>query len=101
MSYDYLSVDGNAGREPSLRYKSDRTVVPIYNLEGDLIGEVPVTFSYANTAGFNYEITDVIYGDLLNVKPEFVDIVQSIQERIGMMNSLSIVGNFTHEPALV
>jgi hypothetical protein len=87
--------------ERNLHFKSERTVCPMYDKEGDLIGNVPVTFSYANTQGYEYEITDVVYGDLLNVKPEFTDIVMSIQEKMGATNSLSIVGNFTHEPALV
>lgn len=100
--YDYFSSDGNAGREtPSLNFKSERTTVSIYDREGEIIGAVPVTFSYANTAGFNYEVTDIVYGDLLGEKPEYTDIVEAIQGAVGLNNSIDFVGQMEHDTNLV
>lgn len=87
--------------EPSLSYWSERTEVPIYNREGDLMGKVLVTFSCANVQGYEYEVTDVVYGDLLNVKPEHQEIVTAIQEKVGLGNSLVFAGSFLHDPNLI
>lgn len=86
---------------PELRYKSERTTVNIYNKDAELIGAVPITFAYAHTQGMEYEVCDVVYGDLLNQKPEHEDIVEAIQEAVGLSASLVFAGKFQWEPNLV
>lgn len=97
-----MSLDPTFDRpSPELSFKSERCLVPIYDNRGDIIGNVPVTFSCANTEGFNYEVTDVVYGDLLNEKPEYIDVVQAIQEAVGLQSTISFVGKFSHDGNLV
>ncbi len=87
--------------EPSLHYRHERTTVEVYSKDQELIGVVPVHFSVANTQGLSYEVIDVVYGDLLNVLPEYTTIVEAIQEKIGFSYSIEFCGRFTHDANLI
>ncbi len=101
MNYDYFSPDGNAGRStPNSDYKIEGTMVPIYN-DGDLIKCVAVCWEYLNTQGTEYEICDVQYGSIDGIiLPEICDIIEVIQEKMGLHNTLIFPNKFKHEPKL-
>lgn len=101
MGYDRNSCDGNAGREtPSKHWIIEGTMCPIY-LDGDLLGCVALCWEYCNIQGSEYEIADVQYGSIDSViLPEIEDILQSIQEKMGLHNTLTFPTKFKHEPKL-
>jgi hypothetical protein len=101
MSYDYFSPDGNAGREtPSKHWIIEGTMCPIY-LEGDLLGCVALCWEYCNIQGSEYEIVDVQYGSLDGViLPEIEDIKTSIQDAMGLANTLIFPNKFHHNDKL-
>lgn len=100
MSYDYFSPDGNATPSRNNSWTVEGTMVPIYN-DGELIKTVAVCWEYCNIQGTEYEISDVRYGSIDGViLPEICDIIEAIQEKMGLHNSLTFPYKFTHEPKL-
>lgn len=101
MAYDYFSPDGNAGRPlPKVHYHIEGSMVPIY-VDGEPIKSVGLCWEWANTQGHEYEIIDVRYGSIDGVLlPEIDDIIQAIQEKMGLGNSLTFPDKFSHDPKL-
>lgn len=86
--------------EPKLHYQIEGSMVPIY-VDGELIKSVGLCWEFANTQGHEYEIIDVRYGSIDGViLPEICDIIQAIQEKMGLHCVLTFPDKFTHEPKL-
>jgi len=102
MSYDYFSPDGNAEREyASNVWIIEGCLVPIYDHEGSLLKTVGLCWEYRNTQGSEYEIVDVQYGSIDGIiLPEIEDIIEAIQQRMGLHNTLIFPTKFKHEPKL-
>lgn len=102
MAYDRNSTDGNASVNsiPKLHWTIAGCMVPIYN-DGDLITCVGLCWEWANTQGHEYEIVDVRYGSVDGVlMPEIDDIIQTIQETMGLTATLILPDKFFHDKAL-
>lgn len=102
MSYDYFSPDGNASHKHSTHnhIQTEGSTVPIYH-EGTLIKTVPVCWDWCNIQGTEYEISDVRYGSIDGViLPEICDIIEAIQEKMGLHSSLTFPAKFHHDSRL-
>lgn len=98
---DRLYEPGTERPTPNKFYTTEGTTCPIYDHEGELIKNVHICFDWCNVQGTEYEISDVRYGSIDGViLPEICDIIQAIQEKMGLHNSLTFPYKFHHEPKL-
>lgn len=95
-----ITYNKPSAHSPNLHWTIEGSMVPIYN-DGDLIKSVGLCWEWANTQGREYEIIDVRYGSIDGVLlPEIDDIIQAIQEKMGLGNSLTFPDKFSHDPKL-
>lgn len=84
---------------PNPFYTTEGSEVPIYH-EGTLIKTVPVCWDWCKTQN-EIEISDVRYGSIDGVLlPEICDIIEAIQERMGLRETLIFPSRFHHEPKI-
>ena len=101
MAYDHFSPDGNSTRDIAKHWRIEGAMCPIYDHEGQLIKHVAICWEYMNTQGTEYEIADVQYGSIDGViLPEICDIIEAMQIKMGLRNSLIIPTGFTHNAKL-
>lgn len=99
--YNIFSSDGNAvQRNTNPHYIIEGTMVPVY-LDGELIKEVGLCWEWSKTPLNEYEICDVRYGSIDGViLPEICDIIEAIQEKMGLHCTLILPDKFSHDPKL-
>lgn len=96
---DRLREPGTERPSPNPFYTTEGTTVPIY-MDGELIKTVPVCWDWCKTQN-EIEISDVRYGSIDGVLlPEICDIIEAIQERMGLRETLIFPRRFHHDAKL-